>query len=86
LGAEIGVPALPILRRVAAAPDQSGLSAAQRLVNLRGVFEAAPCPERVLLVDDVTTTGATLVACAAALNQARALAIEAVVVARTVAK
>jgi predicted amidophosphoribosyltransferase len=83
LGAEIGLPARPILSRIASAPDQSGLSAAERLVNLRGVFQATLCPERVLLVDDVTTTGATLLACAAALKEAGALTIEALVVART---
>src|SRR5918999_5925458 len=80
VGAELGLPARPLLRRIATAPDQSGLSATERLVNLKGVFQAAPCPERVVLVDDVITTGATLIACAAALKKGGAVTIEALVV------
>jgi predicted amidophosphoribosyltransferase len=36
----------------------------------------------ILLVDDVTTTGATLAACATALNEAGALGVSAITVAR----
>ncbi len=57
-------------------PHQSRLSREERLENLKGAF-AVDFPERVrgrvvLLVDDVSTTGATLEACAAALRRAGA--------------
>ncbi len=43
-----------ILRRVRATVPQVGLSNDERLANLRGAFESAPCVGlRVLLVDDV---------------------------------
>lgn len=77
------------LVRLVEAPDQHSLSREQRLRNLRGVFAAHP--ERaaqiraahVLLVDDVTTTGATLHAAAQALLQAGAAQVSALVFART---
>lgn len=50
------------LRRVRATPPQQGLSAAERRRNLRGAFTCHPAltGRRVLLVDDVVTTGSTL--------------------------
>jgi len=77
------------LVRLAETPDQHRLAREQRLRNLRGVFAAHP--ERaarlraahVLLVDDVTTTGATLQAAAQALLQAGAARVSALVFART---
>ena len=48
-----------LLLRMRPAPPQAGLSAEERLTNLRDVYAGADLPpERVLLVDDVTTTGA----------------------------
>jgi predicted amidophosphoribosyltransferase len=60
--------------RVRDTPPQSGLRAAERRKNVKGAF-AVPRPERVrglrvLLVDDVMTTGATADACARALLDA----------------
>lgn len=69
-------------------PAQQTLSAAQRGRNLQGAIRCAR-PElirggRVLLVDDVMTTGATLSACADALDQAGAQRVLALVFARDV--
>jgi predicted amidophosphoribosyltransferase len=49
------------LARTRATRDQAGLSREARLHNLLGAFSArAVAPQRVLLIDDVRTTGATL--------------------------
>ncbi|MBI4497089.1 MAG: ComF family protein [Chloroflexi bacterium] len=61
------------LRRVRPTPSQTTLNALGRRQNVRGAFTcAAPAiaGQRVVLVDDVTTTVATLDACAAALKAA----------------
>ncbi len=74
------------LRREHETRPQTGLSAGERRINVRGAFSAAPDgslkSRRVLLVDDVCTTGATLDACAQALLEAGVAGVWAVVVAR----
>lgn len=87
LAALLGIPYLGALSRRRATPPQSLLGREQRLANLRRAFRV-PRPGRVralrlLLVDDVATTGATLDAAAAALKKAGAAAVTAVVAGRT---
>lgn len=89
LGRRWGVPMLDgQLQRGRDTGHQAGLSRRERLANVAGAFVwhgAAPPPERVVLVDDVLTTGATLVACAAALRAAGAREVRAVALARSIA-
>ena len=64
---------------------QVGLARVDRLRNARGAFVAvATAPKRVLLVDDVYTTGATVSAAATALRHAGARDVDVVTFARTV--
>lgn len=59
------------LHRAKHTVHQAGLSAEERATNLQGAFETTDqVPERVILVDDVMTTGATLSACAKTLRNA----------------
>ena len=69
-------------------PAQSGLTeAAARRANVLGVYE--PCPDaviegkRILLIDDICTTGATLAECARVLRDAGAADVVCVAVALT---
>lgn len=74
------------LERTKATPPQAGLSRSERRANLRGAFRVrrpeALVGKRVLLVDDVATTGATFEACAKALKRAGARYVAALAVAR----
>jgi len=71
-GREIGLPVVEALRRRGnATPQAASATAEQRRANVAGVFQPAHRSEvdgrRVLLIDDVATTGATLSACAGVL-------------------
>jgi predicted amidophosphoribosyltransferase len=71
------------LRRVRETPTQTALTPEERLANVRGAFAARGVKGlRIILVDDVFTTGATLVAAASALMDAGAITVEAVTFAR----
>jgi ComF family protein len=86
--ARLGLPAVPALRRERVTAPQFELDRSHRAANVHAAFavdgrHAATVEGRwVVLVDDVVTTGATLVACADALLGAGAIAVSALTVAR----
>lgn len=86
-GAPMVVDALKRTRRT---PTQGGLSARARRRNVAGAFALRPNRaghiqgKRVLLIDDVLTTGATLGACTHALRWAGARQVDVLVLARVV--
>jgi ComF family protein len=79
-----------LLERVRATQQQVGLSRTQRASNVQGAFKVSPDrqPEvqgrRVILIDDVLTSGATLDACARALLRGKAAQVDVMVFARVV--
>jgi predicted amidophosphoribosyltransferase len=83
---------LPIavaLRRVRRTPAQADLPAAKRHGNVKGAFalnrESGRVSDKVVvLIDDVSTTGATLDACAWVLKQCGAREVRALTAARVV--
>ncbi len=84
------LPYEPLLVRTRATIAQFDLDRSDRSTNVHGAFAirdavaAAICATRpwVLLIDDVVTTGATLAACAEALEDAGAIGVSAITVAR----
>jgi ComF family protein len=86
--AELRLPAVPALRRDRATLPQFELGRDRRAANVAQAFvvdarlAGAVAGRWVVLVDDVVTTGATLVACALALRDAGAVAVSALTVAR----
>lgn len=85
LAAHLGLPVLEVLRRVRATRTQTDLPEHARHANVRGAFALrSPVPAGcvLVLVDDVSTTGATLDACAAVLLAAGASEVRALTAAR----
>jgi ComF family protein len=78
-----------LLLRIKDTPPQSSLTRAERLSSVKDAFAVEPLRTsevrgaRVVLVDDVMTSGASLFAAAQALRTAGAAHITAIVVART---
>jgi ComF family protein len=89
LGRHLGRPvcAVDLIRTVATEP-QTSLSRRERIRNLRRAFVVrhtdAFAGRRVLLIDDVYTTGTTINECAKALRSAGAASVSALTLARTI--
>jgi ComF family protein len=89
LSATSGVPiAAGALKRVKATTQQVGLSRSERAANVQGAFRVLPeekpavVGRRLVLVDDVLTSGATAEGCAKALLRAGAANVDVLVFAR----
>ena len=84
-------PVWKTLRRIRPTPPQASLTATAREANVRGAFAsrrvgravARIAGSRVVLLDDVATTGATLSACAVVLRRMGAAEVRALTAART---
>ena len=86
---ESGVPiAAGALKRVKPTPQQVGLTRAERATNVQGAFKVPPegkplvAGRRLVVVDDVLTSGATVEGCARALLRAGAANVDVLVFAR----
>lgn len=87
LGKQLGIPVANLLQRSRRTAPQAGFDRDARMRNLEGAFtlrkgKKLPPDALLLLVDDVSTTGSTLDACAAILMEEGASEVCGVVVAR----
>jgi ComF family protein len=86
VGRRAGLPVHNAVRRVHHKAAQAGLTNAKRRANVIGAFKVrarkAVESKRVLLIDDVMTTGATASACARAIKRAGARSVTLLAVAR----
>jgi ComF family protein len=94
LARHLGVPVVDALVRTRPTVPQAALAAGNRYDNMRGAFAlrvnfkepVSVSGLRVVLVDDVSTTGSTLGACGAVLREAGALEVCALTAARVVTR
>ena len=91
LARHLGPPVIKLLTRVRHTPSQIDLPKDERQQNVKGAFALAPDARRLLpeaciavLVDDVSTTGSTLDACARVLKTAGVKEVRALTAARVV--
>jgi len=88
LSSVTGIPVMDVLRRVVNTRSQTTLSDAQRSRNVHDVFALDPRADvrerRLLIIDDVFTTGATMNACAEVLLGEGAVRVDALAVGATV--
>ena len=86
LSAHMALPLRPVLRRVRYTTTQTAFDRSERMQNLRGAFRLRKNADvrrlRVLLIDDVLTTGSTLSECARILKEAGAQSVYAATAAR----
>lgn len=88
LSRRTGIPTIRALRRVRPTAAQAGLSNAGRRRNVAAAFASRErsrellAGKRILLIDDVMTTGSTAAACALALKRAGAARVALLTVAR----
>lgn len=86
LSQRTSIPLQPVLERIRYTKTQTAFDRAERMENLRNAFRlrknAAVQGYRVLLIDDVLTTGSTLSECARVLKVAGALSVHAATAAR----
>jgi len=86
VGSFLGVPVGDFLTRERYSKPQVELSGDERRINVRGVFKACGdvCGMRILLIDDVITTGSTMEECGRALLSRGALEVYGLTFAREV--
>jgi ComF family protein len=83
LSRRTGIPVIKALGRVRPTPTQAGLGTSARRQNVARAFRSrSVLGKRILLIDDVMTTGATAGACALALKQAGARRVALLTLAR----
>ena len=86
VAANHGLPVISAVRRVRATATQAGLTNSKRRKNVAGAFRVSQKRQidgkRILLIDDVMTTGATAAACAAAMKRAGACSVTLLTLAR----